>query len=248
MRTGLGPAADSGCADTPLSLSALQKRAHLASGPTAAEPGRAVAAGHAEVHAPGGRGGQGFLPGPAGEGHAECQGEPDPGHQAQHLPLHHRRCGPTRRVQLRGTGAAQVRGGEGQREALGCCLRLGNRLLPAASNLVLFGERLGLLAHQPNPESLDFINALEVMFKSTVQLMFMPRSLSRWTSTGTWKEHFEAWDCIFQYGEGPGAQAGPGPATPGHCPPRTTVQGGLRPQQGAFGFFMLSERVGAEVG
>nr|Q29552.1 RecName: Full=Cytochrome P450 11B1, mitochondrial; AltName: Full=CYPXIB1; AltName: Full=Cytochrome P450C11; AltName: Full=Steroid 11-beta-hydroxylase, CYP11B1; Flags: Precursor [Sus scrofa]AAB47005.1 Cytochrome P450(11 beta 0) [swine, Peptide Mitochondrial, 503 aa] [Sus scrofa]BAA07600.1 cytochrome P-450 11beta [Sus sp.] len=68
-----------------------------------------------------------------------------------------------------------------------------------ASNLVLFGERLGLLAHQPNPESLDFIHALEVMFKSTVQLMFMPRSLSRWTSTGTWKEHFEAWDCIFQY-------------------------------------------------
>nr|XP_008510704.1 PREDICTED: cytochrome P450 11B1, mitochondrial-like [Equus przewalskii] len=37
------------------------------------------------------------------------------------------------------------------------------------------------------------------MFKSTVQLMFMPRSLSRWTSTKAWKEHFEAWDYIFQY-------------------------------------------------
>uniref|UniRef100_A0A9L0JPW3 steroid 11beta-monooxygenase n=1 Tax=Equus asinus TaxID=9793 RepID=A0A9L0JPW3_EQUAS len=70
-----------------------------------------------------------------------------------------------------------------------------------ASNLALFGERLGLLGHSPSPASLHFIRALETMFKSTVQLMFMPRSLSRWTSTKAWKEHFEAWDYIFQYGE-----------------------------------------------
>ncbi|XP_074209304.1 cytochrome P450 11B1, mitochondrial isoform X2 [Camelus bactrianus] len=68
-----------------------------------------------------------------------------------------------------------------------------------ASNLVLYGERLGLLGHNPNADSLNFISALEAMFKSTVQLMFLPRSLSRWTSTSIWKEHFEAWDCIFQY-------------------------------------------------
>ncbi|XP_058420445.1 cytochrome P450 11B1, mitochondrial-like isoform X1 [Diceros bicornis minor] len=68
-----------------------------------------------------------------------------------------------------------------------------------ASNLALFGERLGLLGHSPSPASLHFIHALEAMFKSTVQLMFMPRSLSRWTSTQVWKEHFEAWDYIFQY-------------------------------------------------
>ncbi|XP_070078078.1 cytochrome P450 11B1, mitochondrial isoform X2 [Equus caballus] len=68
-----------------------------------------------------------------------------------------------------------------------------------ASNLALFGERLGLLGHSPSPASLHFIRALEAMFKSTVQLMFMPRSLSRWTSTKAWKEHFEAWDYIFQY-------------------------------------------------
>ncbi|XP_016075672.1 PREDICTED: cytochrome P450 11B1, mitochondrial-like isoform X2 [Miniopterus natalensis] len=68
-----------------------------------------------------------------------------------------------------------------------------------ASNLVLFGERLGLLSQSPSAASLNFIHALEAMLKSTMQLMFMPRSLSRWTSAKVWKEHFEAWDCIFQY-------------------------------------------------
>ncbi|XP_064240173.1 cytochrome P450 11B2, mitochondrial [Aotus nancymaae] len=70
-----------------------------------------------------------------------------------------------------------------------------------ASNLALFGERLGLVGHSPSSASLNFLHALEVMLKSTVQLMFMPRSLSRWTSSKVWKEHFEAWDCIFQYGD-----------------------------------------------
>ncbi|XP_035583079.1 cytochrome P450 11B1, mitochondrial-like isoform X2 [Zalophus californianus] len=68
-----------------------------------------------------------------------------------------------------------------------------------ASNLALFGERLGLLGHSPSPASLNFIQALEAMLKSTAQLMFMPRGLSRWTSTKVWKEHFESWDYIFQY-------------------------------------------------
>ncbi|KAM7075758.1 cytochrome P450 11B2, mitochondrial isoform 3-T3 [Molossus nigricans] len=68
-----------------------------------------------------------------------------------------------------------------------------------ASNLVLFGERLGLLSQSPSPASLNFIHALEVMLRSTVQLMFVPRGLSRWTSAQVWKEHFAAWDYIFQY-------------------------------------------------
>ncbi|XP_068381688.1 cytochrome P450 11B1, mitochondrial isoform X1 [Eschrichtius robustus] len=71
-----------------------------------------------------------------------------------------------------------------------------------ASHLVLYGEQLGLFAQHPNPDSLNFIHALEAMFKSTVQLMFVPRRLSRWTSGSMWQEHFEAWDYIFQYGEG----------------------------------------------
>lgn len=77
---------------------------------------------------------------------------------------------------------------------------------PTASNLTLFGERLGLFDSNPSSDSLNFIRAMDAMFRSTVQLMFMPRSLSRWTSTKVWKEHFEAWDYIFHYGEcqGPG--------------------------------------------
>lgn len=92
---------------------------------------------------------------------------------------------------------------------------LSNHFLSTASNLALFGERLGLLGHSPSAASLNFIRALETMLKSTTELMFMPRALSRWTNTKAWKEHFESWDCIFQYGEGrrPGKCWMPG--TPG---------------------------------
>lgn len=104
----------------------------------------------------------------------------------------------------------------GGREAWGRCL-LSGPLPPAASNFVLFGEQLGLLGHNPSPASLKFIHALEAMFKSTVQLTFMPRSLSRWTSPNVWRRHFEAWDYIFQYGEG----WGPGSAVwQGHWGPQ----------------------------
>lgn len=101
---------------------------------------------------------------------------------------------------------------------------------PAASTLVLYGERLGLLTQQPNPDSLNFIHALEAMFKSTVQLMFVPRRLSRWTSSSMWREHFEAWDYIFQYGEGgrPGSVVTRVPGAPSthHSRRRTEVLGG----------------------
>uniref|UniRef100_A0A8I5ZMM4 steroid 11beta-monooxygenase n=1 Tax=Rattus norvegicus TaxID=10116 RepID=A0A8I5ZMM4_RAT len=70
-----------------------------------------------------------------------------------------------------------------------------------ASNFALFGERLGLLGHDLNPGSLKFIHALHSMFKSTTQLLFLPRSLTRWTSTRVWKEHFDAWDVISEYGQ-----------------------------------------------
>lgn len=97
-----------------------------------------------------------------------------------------------------GGSAGQERG----RGLAGGCRSLSSPLPPAASNLALYGERLGLLGHNPSASSLNFIHALKVMFKSTVQLMFMPRSLSRWISPRVWKEHFEAWDNIFQHGEG----------------------------------------------
>ncbi|XP_021106915.1 cytochrome P450 11B1, mitochondrial isoform X2 [Heterocephalus glaber] len=70
-----------------------------------------------------------------------------------------------------------------------------------ASNFALFGERLGLFGHNPSSDSLNFIHALEVMLKSTGQLMFLPRHLSRLMSSQVWKEHFEAWDHIFDYAD-----------------------------------------------
>ncbi|GAB1299455.1 Steroid 11-beta-monooxygenase [Apodemus speciosus] len=68
-----------------------------------------------------------------------------------------------------------------------------------ASHFVLFGERLGLLGHELIPDSLKFYRALHSMFKTTTQLMFLPRSLTRWTSSQVWKENFESWDFISEY-------------------------------------------------
>ncbi|XP_036064761.1 cytochrome P450 11B2, mitochondrial-like [Onychomys torridus] len=68
-----------------------------------------------------------------------------------------------------------------------------------ASNFALFGERLGLLGHDLSPGSLKFIHALHSMFKTTTQLMFLPRGLTHWTSSRVWKEHFESWDIISDY-------------------------------------------------
>lgn len=135
--------------------------------------------------------------------------------------------------QGRGRPRSQAR----SREALGCCL-LSGPLLTTASNLVLFGEQLGLLGRNPNPASLKFIHALEAMFKSTVQLTFMPRSLSRWISPKVWKSHFEAWDYIFQYGEGwrPGSTL-----WQGHWGPQSG--GELRLRKGP-GFVSVPEGVG----
>uniref|UniRef100_I3LYN0 steroid 11beta-monooxygenase n=1 Tax=Ictidomys tridecemlineatus TaxID=43179 RepID=I3LYN0_ICTTR len=71
-----------------------------------------------------------------------------------------------------------------------------------ASNFTLFGERLGLFGPHQNTGSLKFIHALEAMFQSTAQLMFLPKSLSRWMSSQVWQEHFQAWDYISEYGSG----------------------------------------------
>lgn len=90
-------------------------------------------------------------------------------------------------------------------------LGLSNAFISAASNFVLFGERLGLFGYNLSSGSLKFIHAVQAMLKSTGQLLFLPRSLSRWTSTQLWKEHFEAWDYIYEYGEsqGPGQDLEP---------------------------------------
>ncbi|CAO2636495.1 Cytochrome P450 11B1, mitochondrial [Lemmus lemmus] len=67
------------------------------------------------------------------------------------------------------------------------------------SHFVLFGEQLGLLGHDLSPGSLKFIHALRSVFKTTTQLMFLPRGLTGWTSTQVWKENFESWDFIAEH-------------------------------------------------
>ncbi|XP_069847819.1 cytochrome P450 11B1, mitochondrial-like [Dipodomys merriami] len=68
-----------------------------------------------------------------------------------------------------------------------------------ASHFMLFGQRLGLLGDSPSPVSLKMFPVMEELIRSTGQLMFLPRSLSRWTSAQVWKEHFEAWDFVSQF-------------------------------------------------
>ena len=102
------------------------------------------------------------------------------------------------------------------------------------------------MTQQPNPDSLNFIHVLEAMFKSTVQLMFVPRRLSRWTSTNTWREHFKNRDYIFQYGEGwsPGSSVTRDPGAPSthHSRGRTEILGG------ACGFVMVPDTIGSDAG
>ncbi|XP_055981386.1 cytochrome P450 11B1, mitochondrial [Sorex fumeus] len=74
------------------------------------------------------------------------------------------------------------------------------RFAMEASSLVLFGERMNLLREAPTQANEDFLSALEFIFKSTVELMYhQHQSLSQWTSSALWREHFEAWDLIFHY-------------------------------------------------
>ncbi|XP_036064760.1 cytochrome P450 11B1, mitochondrial-like isoform X2 [Onychomys torridus] len=68
-----------------------------------------------------------------------------------------------------------------------------------ASHFVLFGERLGLIGYGTNSSGVKFLNALQSMFKTTTQLLFLPGSLTRWTSSRVWKEHFESWDFISEH-------------------------------------------------
>ncbi|XP_007938714.1 cytochrome P450 11B2, mitochondrial-like [Orycteropus afer afer] len=70
-----------------------------------------------------------------------------------------------------------------------------------ASNFALYGERLGLLGPSTSATSLQFLQATKAMLKSTIPLIYMPRSLTRWVNANLWAEHFQAWDTIFQYAD-----------------------------------------------
>ncbi|XP_074055554.1 cytochrome P450 11B1, mitochondrial-like [Macrotis lagotis] len=69
------------------------------------------------------------------------------------------------------------------------------------STYVLYGERLGLLSSNPNPDGLKFIQSMNTMLSSTPLLLYTPLTLSQLIKPKAWKEHFEAWDDIFQYAD-----------------------------------------------
>lgn len=70
-----------------------------------------------------------------------------------------------------------------------------------ASSYTLYGERLGLLEENPQPESLHFINALETMLRTTLPLLFLPPGVMRWVNNKLWQDHMDAWDTIFKHGQ-----------------------------------------------
>ncbi|XP_075919540.1 cholesterol side-chain cleavage enzyme, mitochondrial-like [Petromyzon marinus] len=93
-----------------------------------------------------------------------------------------------------------ARGGGGG--GTGHVARLDNELFKFALESVcsaLFGERLGLLHPVVPPESERVIDAISVMFHSTVPMLVVPAGLHRALHTPTWRRHTHAWDLIFTY-------------------------------------------------
>uniref|UniRef100_A0A4X2LJM6 steroid 11beta-monooxygenase n=1 Tax=Vombatus ursinus TaxID=29139 RepID=A0A4X2LJM6_VOMUR len=72
---------------------------------------------------------------------------------------------------------------------------------PAAGTYVLYGERLGLLSNNPNPDGLKFIQAMNNILSSTPLLIYTPMALTQLFNSKTWKLHLQAWDDTFQYAE-----------------------------------------------
>ncbi|XP_072458971.1 cytochrome P450 11B2, mitochondrial isoform X2 [Notamacropus eugenii] len=70
-----------------------------------------------------------------------------------------------------------------------------------AGTYVLYGERLGLLSNNPDPEGLKFIQAMDIVLTSTPLFLYTPIVLSQLIHSKLWKLHLEAWDIIFQYAE-----------------------------------------------
>ncbi|XP_060628781.2 cytochrome P450 11B, mitochondrial-like [Anolis sagrei] len=70
-----------------------------------------------------------------------------------------------------------------------------------ASSYALYGERLGLLEENPNPESQKFIVAVETMLQTTLPLLFLPPGVVRWVNPKLWQDHMDAWDAIFAHAD-----------------------------------------------
>ncbi|XP_029431195.1 cholesterol side-chain cleavage enzyme, mitochondrial isoform X2 [Rhinatrema bivittatum] len=62
---------------------------------------------------------------------------------------------------------------------------------------VLYGERLGLLQDNVDPEAQKFIDSVSKMFQSTSLMLYIPPEILRRINAKTWRNHIEAWDVIF---------------------------------------------------
>nr|ARO89873.1 cytochrome P450 Cyp11b [Andrias davidianus] len=75
------------------------------------------------------------------------------------------------------------------------------RFTMESSSYVLYGERLGLLEENPNPESIQFISAVQTMLRTTLPLLYMPLEFVQWVNSKLWTEHVNAWDVIFKHAD-----------------------------------------------
>ncbi|XP_037539641.1 cholesterol side-chain cleavage enzyme, mitochondrial-like [Nematolebias whitei] len=68
-------------------------------------------------------------------------------------------------------------------------------------NLVLYGERLGLMLGCIDPEAQHFIDCITLMFKTTTPMLYMPPALLRKFGVKVWRDHVKAWDGIFNHAD-----------------------------------------------
>ncbi|XP_074862838.1 cholesterol side-chain cleavage enzyme, mitochondrial [Carettochelys insculpta] len=66
---------------------------------------------------------------------------------------------------------------------------------------VLYGVRLGLLQDFIDPETQKFINAVTLMFHTTLPMLYIPPSLLCRINSKTWRDHVQSWDVIFSHAD-----------------------------------------------
>uniref|UniRef100_A0A670YAD8 Cholesterol side-chain cleavage enzyme, mitochondrial n=1 Tax=Pseudonaja textilis TaxID=8673 RepID=A0A670YAD8_PSETE len=66
---------------------------------------------------------------------------------------------------------------------------------------VLYGSRLGLLQDFIDPEAQKFIDAITLMFNSTLPMLYIPPEFLRRINSKYWQDHVNAWDVIFMHAD-----------------------------------------------
>ncbi|XP_070566065.1 1,25-dihydroxyvitamin D(3) 24-hydroxylase, mitochondrial-like [Ptychodera flava] len=68
-----------------------------------------------------------------------------------------------------------------------------------AAGSVLFDSRLSLLDDNLHPEAEAFIRSVHVIFEEFIYLIIVPIKYHKMFNTKSWRNHTEAWDCIFSH-------------------------------------------------